>query len=400
MRNYLSALLLLVSSFVSSSELPSFESSNTPIAEFVSWFSGQSGQTIILGRDVVGDVSFSVTDLKSSEYGAFFDAVLSAHGYELVKKNGVYTVVIASVKVEANVQPSLVKLYRLDNVRNTRIVDLMNAMLAATAEGSSEKQVNKSYGVQVLPTTNGIIVTGSKNQLAKIDMIIQGIDRPQKQVFIEAIITEIEMGDSQEIGVNMSTALNKAGFVTNPLNSINQGADNLLMFDDGNFSAFIKAVENNENTKLLSKPKMLVLDREKGYITVGQNVPFLVSTETTDGGNRIQQIERQDVGVSLAVVPHVIGDNVVLDIRQESSSVSNSVIASDIITNRRTLQTVVHMRSGQTLVLGGLVSSQDRKSEGGVPVLRSIPLLGALFRYERIEEVQTELRVVIKLVVI
>ncbi|MFL9777614.1 hypothetical protein BCU73_008115 [Vibrio cyclitrophicus] len=81
---------------------------------------------------------------------------------------------------------------------------------------------------------------------------------------------------------------------------------------------------------------------------------------------------------------------------QESSSVTNSAIASDIITNKRTLQTVVKVRDRQTIALGGLISSEERKSVSGVPVLMDIPLLGALFRSEGTSQIKKELKVVIK----
>ncbi|MEZ9171307.1 secretin N-terminal domain-containing protein [Vibrio cyclitrophicus] len=371
-----------------------FESRDTPIAEFVSWFATYTGQTVVLGQGVTGKVSFTAPELKQSEYASFFDSVLRSHGYELGYSNGVYTVSV-DTDTFLPTEPPVVKLYRFQNVRNTKITELVNSMLRATQEQTTQKQSNSNYDVQILPTTNSIIVTGSPDQITKIDALIVGIDRPQKQVFIEAIITETLIDDSEEFGVNLELALDNAGFITQPI-AIDKAVDNLLFYDSGDFSALVKAVQSSEDTELLSRPNMLIMDREKGYITVGQNVPFLTSSEVTDGGNTIQRIERQDVGVSLEVVPHVLGDDVVLIINQESSSVTNSAIASDIITNKRTLQTVVKVRDRQTIALGGLISSEERKSVSGVPVLMDIPLLGALFRSEGTSQIKKELKVVIK----
>ncbi|MEZ9693507.1 secretin N-terminal domain-containing protein [Vibrio lentus] len=371
-----------------------FESRDTPIAEFVSWFATYTGQTVVLGQGVTGKVSFTAPELKQSEYPAFFDSVLRSHGYQLGYSNGVYTVSIDTDNL-THIEPPVVKLYRFENVRNTKVTELVNSMLRATQAESNQQQSNSKYDVQILPTTNSIIVTGTPDQISKIDALISGIDRPQKQVFIEAIITETELGDSKEVGVNLELALDNAGFITQPI-AIDKAVDNLLFYDNGDFSALVKAVQSSEDTELLSRPNMLIMDREKGYITVGQNVPFLTSSEVTDGGNTIQQIERQDVGVSLEVTPHVVGDDVVLIINQESSSVTNSAIAADIITNKRTLQTVVKVRDRQTIALGGLISSEERKSVSGVPVLMDIPLLGALFRSEGTNQIKKELKVVIK----
>lgn len=371
-----------------------FESRDTPIAEFVSWFATYTGQTVVLGQGVTGKVSFTAPELKQSEYPAFFDSVLRSHGYQLGYSNGVYTVSIDTDNLTPT-EPPVVKLYRFENVRNTKITELVNSMLRATQAESNQKQSSSNYDVQILPTTNSIIVTGTPDQISKIDALISGIDKPQKQVFIEAIITETELGDSKEVGVNLELALDNAGFITQPI-AIDKAVDNLLFYDNGDFSALVKAVQSSEDTELLSRPNMLIMDREKGYITVGQNVPFLTSSEVTDGGNTIQQIERQDVGVSLEVTPHVVGDDVVLIINQESSSVTNSAIAADIITNKRTLQTVVKVRDRQTIALGGLISSEERKSVSGVPLLMDIPLLGALFRSEGTNQIKKELKVVIK----
>ncbi|MEZ8365847.1 secretin N-terminal domain-containing protein [Vibrio cyclitrophicus] len=371
-----------------------FESRDTPIAEFVSWFATYTGQTVVLGQGVTGKVSFTAPELKQSEYASFFDSVLRSHGYELGYSNGVYTVSV-DTDTFLPTEPPVVKLYRFQNVRNTKVTELVNSMLRATQAQTTQKQSNSNYDVQILPTTNSIIVTGSPDQITKIDALIAGIDRPQKQVFIEAIITETLIDDSEEFGVNLELALDNAGFITQPI-AIDKAVDNLLFYDSGDFSALVKAVQSSEDTELLSRPNMLIMDREKGYITVGQNVPFLTSSEVTDGGNTIQRIERQDVGVSLEVVPHVLGDDVVLIINQESSSVTNSAIASDIITNKRTLQTVVKVRDRQTIALGGLISSEERKSVSGVPLLMDIPLLGGLFRSEGTSQIKKELKVVIK----
>ena len=371
-----------------------FESRDTPIAEFVSWFATYTGQTVVLGQGVTGKVSFTAPELKQSEYASFFDSVLRSHGYELGHSNGVYTVSV-DTDTFLPTEPPVVKLYRFQNVRNTKVTELVNSMLRATQAQTTQKQSNSSYDVQILPTTNSIIVTGAPDQITKIDALIAGIDRPQKQVFIEAIITETLIDDSEEFGVNLELALDNAGFITQPI-AIDKAVDNLLFYDSGDFSALVKAVQSSEDTELLSRPNMLIMDREKGYITVGQNVPFLTSSEVTDGGNTIQRIERQDVGVSLEVVPHVLGDDVVLIINQESSSVTNTAIASDIITNKRTLQTVVKVRDRQTIALGGLISSEERKSVSGVPLLMDIPLLGGLFRSEGTSQIKKELKVVIK----
>lgn len=398
-----SLLLLFTSTFSIAQPYDDFEAVNTPIAEFVRWFSNQSNKTIVLGHGVTGAVTVNAKNLTSKELAPFFSSVLAAHGYKLESSNGFLTVVVDAEQVIVKTPPQ-VRLYRLNNVRNTKITELMSSMLRATettTNGKTEQMIQLS-SVEVLPTTNAIIVTATTEQLQTIDRIIQAIDRPQQQIFIEAMITEVELGNANDLGVDITAALGSSGFelVTKTLNSFDNAKDNHLIYDGGDFNALVKAVYSSEDTNLLSRPNILIMDRERGYITVGQNVPFLTSTEITDGGNTVQQIERKDVGVSLSVTPHITGDNVILVINQESSSVSNSAIAADIITNKRTLQTVVKVANGQTISLGGLISNEERDSVSGVPVLMDIPLIGGLFRSTSTQTTKKELKVVIKTTVI
>lgn len=404
MKAYIVSVALLFTSFFSIAQpYDDFEAVNTPIAEFVRWFSNQSNKTIVLGHGVTGAVTVNAKNLTSKELAPFFNSVLTAHGYKLDSNNGFLTVVVDAEQVIVKTPPQ-VRLYRLNNVRNTKITELMSSMLRATettTNSKTEQQIQLS-SVEVLPTTNAIIVTASAEQLQTIDRIIEAIDRPQQQIFIEGMITEVELGNANDLGVDITAALGSSGFelVTNTLNSFDKAKDNHLIYDGGDFNALVKAVYSSEDTNLLSRPNILIMDRERGYITVGQNVPFLTATEITDGGNTIQQIERKDVGVSLSVTPHITGDNVILVINQESSSVSNSAIAADIITNKRTLQTVVKVANGQTISLGGLISNEERESVSGVPVLMDIPWIGGLFRSTSIQTTKKELKVVIKTTVI
>ncbi|HAS4469087.1 type II secretory pathway protein [Vibrio cholerae O139] len=371
-----------------------FESSDTPIAEFASWYSQQTGIKVVLGQGVLGSVSFTAPDLVPAEYPAFFDSVLRAHGYYLVKDGNAYVIKIAPEAKEV-ITPAIVKLYRFNYIRNSKLSDLVQSTLKATSsEFVKDKQVD-NYSVEILPNTNALIVSGTAQQLEKLDVLLSAIDVPQRQIFIEAVITETELGDNSELGVNLQAAFDKAGFVTNLVNA-SKLKDNLFIFESGDFNALVKAISGSSDTRLLSRPNILIMDRERGYITVGQNVPFLVSNSTTDGGTSVQRIERKDVGVSLEVTPHVMGDDVILVINQESSSVTDSTIAADIITNKRTLMTTVAVKSGQTIVLGGLISDEKRNVESGVPVLKDTPLIGGLFRSTSTKNVQKELRVVIK----
>jgi general secretion pathway protein D len=151
--------------------------------------------------------------------------------------------------------------------------------------------------------------------------------------------------------------------------------------------ALARALETDEKANILSMPNLITLDNEEAKIVVGQNVPFVTGqfTGATGGvtANPFQTIERKDVGLSLRVRPQISqGGSVKLAIYQETSSVRPTTNASDIITDKRSIDTNVLVDDGQVIVLGGLIDDSGSDNVEKVPVLGSIPLVGNLFKYQ------------------
>ena len=169
-------------------------------------------------------------------------------------------------------------------------------------------------------------------------------------------------------------------------------------------SVILNALQTQGNANILSTPSLLTLDNEEAYITVGQQVPFVTGSYTSTGAtngavqNPFQTIQRENVGVTLTVTPQVNeGDSVVLDIVQEVSSISQQIlVASDVITNERKIETKVLARDGDIVVLGGLVKDDIQDSQQGVPILQDIPLLGRLFRNDVVSVTKSNLLIFIR----
>jgi len=164
----------------------------------------------------------------------------------------------------------------------------------------------------------------------------------------------------------------------------------------------LNALESQTNANILSTPSLLTLDNQEAYITVGQNVPFVTGSFTNTGAggdgaqNPFQTIQRENVGITLTVKPHVNdGDAVVLDIEQEVSSLTG-LEATDLITNERKIQTKVLARDGRIVVLGGLIKDDVQDRSQKVPLLGDIPLLGRLFRNESAQVIKTNLLIFIR----
>lgn len=263
---------------------------------------------------------------------------------------------------------------------------------------------------------NSLVVKADPQLMREIESAIQQLDVRRQQVLIEAAIIEVSGDDADQLGIqwalgdlssgigllsfsNVGASLSSiaAGYLSGgsagAASAIASGANkgNGATFAVGNFEnsrkaygALIQALKANTKSNLLSTPSIVTMDNEEAYIVVGQNVPFVTGSVTTNstGINPYTTVERKDVGVTLKVVPHIgEGGTVRLEVEQEVSNVQTSKgQAADLITNKRAIKTAVLAEHGQTVVLGGLVSDDVELSRQGIPGLSSIPYLGRLFR--------------------
>lgn len=387
--------------------LEPFQAKDAPIIEFIGWFSEHTNTSVIVGDGVNGVVTLNINGLDSADIVPFATHVLHAHGFDLVKKDQLYVIEVKGTSaVEEPYSESVdseTEIFQLENIQNNRLVEALHTLIQVE-QGNGETAKPIGVKVYAIPATNKIAVTGSTRQLVTARKLLSELDIKQNQVIIEAVIMESEINDSSDAGVNLATALRNNGFsiLSTTLGTVANAAGlgnggQIVYANDGNFRGLISAISAQDNAKILSTPMILVTNNEQGRISVGQNVPFLLSKEVTDGGNTIQQIERKDVGVSLTVRPFVLGEGrAMLNIRQESSSVTTSSIAADLITNKREISTIAEVQTGQTIVLGGLVSEEERISQTGIPIIKNIPLLGRLFRRDTSQTIQRELTVLIK----
>jgi len=273
-------------------------------------------------------------------------------------------------------------------------------------------------GVSIIAdnSQNALVVKAEPQLMREIETAIQQLDVRRQQVLIEAAIIEVAGNDADQLGVqwalgdlshgigvlsfdNVGTSLanlvgsflsdDKKG-LANAAASITGGGFALGKVETGSdgsrkaYGALIQALKRNTNSNLLSTPSIVTMDNEEAYIVVGQNVPFVTGSVSTQGGtaNPYTSIQRKDVGVTLKVVPHIgEGGTVRLEVEQEVSAVEqNKGQAQDLVTSKRAIKTSILAEHGQTIVLGGLISDNSAYSKQSVPGLGAIPGLGRLFR--------------------
>jgi general secretion pathway protein D len=323
----------------------------------------------------------------------------------------------------------------------TRVMQNMGKL---EADATGKRNSNSNATIEADEGTNALIITADTDEMLALEAVIQRLDIRRAQVLVEAIITELELIDGQDLGVQWLFRNDKGAFGSNINASDNSelaaalfppdegdgggiggGLDefdrgDLLgalagtpgttlgwgqLGDDLDIAIVLNALKTQTNANILSTPSLLTLDNQEAYITVGQEVPFVTGSYTGTGGtttpnNPFQTIQRENVGITLTVTPHVNeGDTVVLDIEQEVSSLTGSLlnlVTADIITNERKIQTKVMAGDQRTVVLGGLIKDDVQDGQQKVPVLGDIPWLGRLFRTDSVSVTRSNLLIFIK----
>jgi general secretion pathway protein D len=273
--------------------------------------------------------------------------------------------------------------------------------------------------------TNALIITAPPKVMRSIMAVVDKLDIRRLQVLLEAIIVAVESERAASLGVTWAVGdgdLDNAAGLTqfDDVTGVTGLAGAIIGAGDGevpqvslqngitlgvgrlsetglSFVALIEALEADTNSNIMGTPVLTTLDNEEAEIKVGQEVPFVTGAFTNTGAaagsvNPFQTVEREQVGLTLKITPQINeGDAVRLQIAQEVSNVSESTQAVDLITNNRNINTSVIVDDGGILVLGGLIQEEMRDKEQRVPLLGSIPLLGALFRSTSTAKVKTNL---------
>ncbi len=271
-----------------------------------------------------------------------------------------------------------------------------------------------SMSITADPATNAVVVDGPLQDWKTILSLLEKLDIPRPQVFIEAIIIEASTNRAKALGFDYQAAIdvgagdmllrsNIAELSSAFVNPLALGglvaaaaSDKQVELPDGteipaNY-ALLQALDSTSDVEVLSAPTLLTLDNQEAEIIVGQNIPFVTgrASDIANIENIFTQVERRDVGVKLRVRPQVAeGDIVVLEVQQEVSALVRQglteaqLLQVGPVTTIRSAQTTVSVGDGRTVVIGGLISNRDEDGESKVPVLGDIPLIGRLFRYNR-----------------
>ncbi len=303
---------------------------------------------------------------------------------------------------------------------------------------------------------NAVIISAPSDVQRMLSQVIRQLDTRRDQVLVEAIIVEISDDAARKLGVQFllggkpgsnipfaatnysnaapniltiagaigarqlnttTTTVNGNTTTTTTNNGISdqlaQAAVNSILGAGGGFGGFatsigsnglfgtiINAVQSDTKSNILSTPSIVTLDNQEAKLLVGQEIPITTGEALSKNfDNAFRTVQRQNVGIQLEVTPQINdGGTVKLAIRQEVSSIAGPVSSnfSDLILNKREIQTTVTVDDGQIIALGGLLDDNERRTLEKIPLLGDIPGLGQLFRSRSKTRSKTNLMVFIR----
>lgn len=310
---------------------------------------------------------------------------------------------------------------------------------AATPTAAGQARAN----IARYPGANAIVIAADPETQRMLAEVIRQLDVRRRQVLVEAIVVEVSDEAAKRLGVQFALAGINGSAIPFTATSYSNSAPNLpavigtvaaeknlpdddatkallrdaavrsllaangaliggggQIGDDALFGLVINAVKSDTASNLLSTPSVMTLDNQPATILVGQEVPITTGESLgANNENPFRTIARQNVGVQLEVTPQInAGGTITLFLRQEVSAVAGPISANftELVLNKREIETTVNVDDGEIIVLGGLLSQDERASVEKTPVLGDIPGLGALFRGTNKAKTKTNLMVFIR----
>ena len=278
---------------------------------------------------------------------------------------------------------------------------------SAKGKGKAATVVAGQVRISADKATNSLIIMADKDDYLVLEEVIKKLDIPRSMVYIEALIMEVDMDKSLDIGVDWSafgqTSIDgketvfgggfRRGVEIEPGELLQGGLTMGLLSEAveiagiqvNNISAIINAVKEDESFRILSTPQVLTTDNEEARITVGENRPYQTRSTTDVSGGTFESFEYRDVGKTLKITPHVTEGRLVrMQINLEVTAIdlagTLATSSTQPVTLKRTVDTTVIVRDSQTIVIGGLIDDTSTINETKVPLLGDVPVLGWLFK--------------------
>jgi len=317
--------------------------------------------------------------------------------------------IVRGLDKPASPQADSVHVYHAQNTDSAGLAQILTKVYL-------EKQQSKEGNAVQPPTivadtsSNSLVIVASPQEYAFLEQVVKKLDSKKPQVWVEAVIAEVSMEKTLELGLELAAAggiiygsssgfagAETKGVVRNILTGGGFQDTNALGVVEGttlindpskvtagvtmpNLGLLITASSNNDDINVLSAPQLLATDNEEAHIMVGKQLAFIKNTQVTAEGGTVRTFEYRDVGLLLKIVPHISEDDFVrMDITQQVEDVIGQTFEGAVETSKREANTVVTVRDNTMVVIGGLLTDKKKNTVEKVPLLGDIPVLNLLF---------------------
>lgn len=342
-----------------------------------------SGTNIVVGKEVTGSVTVNLAEVPWIDA---LNTICRTQGLGWVDEEGIIRIeTLDNLRKEDVARSSADR--QLEDLQplTTQIVRAVYAT-ATELKPAIEKTLTTRGHIEVDPRTNSLVITDVSRRVSAASEMVKHLDSRTPQVEITAKLVDVDARYTRDLGISWgiggvhSSDQAASGEVDINTNNVVAPAANVrfgLVRSWGTINAMLSALEQDSKADIISNPRITTVNNREARILVGRKIPLIVLDEA---GNAITQLTT--IGITLLVTPHINDDQrITLDLHPEVSDLaSQATVQGGIIINTSEADTRVIVDDGETAVIGGLIRSNTGKVVRGVPILKNLPILGALFR--------------------
>lgn len=383
---------------------------NASIRDILRAFARQYDLNIVIGKDVTGTVTLQ---LKNVTLQDALDVLLKSQGYRYIVDNEVILVKGPTSIASDELSTRVIRLVYLDGYQLQKTLQPLlsergqiEALVLEKGDGDSE------------PRSDALVVTDLRENVENIVAVVNQLDVPSPQLQIEVRLVETVLDDEKRVGLKLPTSIQVSATgaeqskdETSSESSISQGNPlaatyeppdpnrriNLGILTLSELQAALEALDKDQNSRLISSPRVTTLNNRRALIKIGTVVP--VQEISRGVGGDLISFREKEVNLNLEVIPRINRDRqitlTVHPILEEIIGFTGPPDAPQPITSKREVETTVTVQDGETVVIGGLIKETENKTVEKVWLLGDIPLLGYLFRHTTTKKQKTDLLIFI-----
>ena len=360
-------------------------------------FTEVSGTLVIAAKEIIAGYGKPITKIFELKNATAEGAKLILEGN---KKEGSKIIIVADARMNnLIVTGTKEEIEAIEGIINTIDYELLTKTFKIdNAIGKDEIEAIQNMLSIIIPEKEKVIVDsrqkeimvkGTKEELDNVETMIAGLDKRAPQIMIEAKVIEITIDGEKDLGIRWSSGTGDPkveGQIT--IGELTLGGS----FErSGLIEATLKALQTEGKTNILSNPKVLTLDGKEAKILSGSKIPIRIITP-----EGLETVEYRDVGLSMTITPRLSSDGLItMDVNPKIESLGEELIQGYPVINSREEKVIIRANLDDTVVIGGLISSEDIKNITKIPFLANIPIFGELFKFTHTKNKKTEIIILI-----